>query len=1405
MSDGVIANNVTCSFNVVVIDNQAPAVPVLSDVTGECSATAVAPTTTDNCSGTITGTTSDPLTYTTQGTHVIVWNFDDGNGNSINVNQNVIVDDVTAPAVPVLSDVTGECSATAVAPTTTDNCSGTITGTTSDPLTYTTQGTHVIVWNFDDGNGNSINVNQNVIVDDVTAPAVPVLSDVTGECSATAVAPTTTDNCSGTITGTTSDPLTYTTQGTHVIVWNFDDGNGNSINVNQNVIVDDVTAPAVPVLSDVTGECSATAVAPTTTDNCSGTITGTTSDPLTYTTQGTHVIVWNFDDGNGNSINVNQNVIVDDVTAPAVPVLSDVTGECSATAVAPTTTDNCSGTITGTTSDPLTYTTQGTHVIVWNFDDGNGNSINVNQNVIVDDVTAPAVPVLSDVTGECSATAVAPTTTDNCSGTITGTTSDPLTYTTQGTHVIVWNFDDGNGNSINVNQNVIVDDVTAPAVPVLSDVTGECSATAVAPTTTDNCSGTITGTTSDPLTYTTQGTHVIVWNFDDGNGNSINVNQNVIVDDVTAPAVPVLSDVTGECSATAVAPTTTDNCSGTITGTTSDPLTYTTQGTHVIVWNFDDGNGNSINVNQNVIVDDVTAPAVPVLSDVTGECSATAVAPTTTDNCSGTITGTTSDPLTYTTQGTHVIVWNFDDGNGNSINVNQNVIVDDVTAPAVPVLSDVTGECSATAVAPTTTDNCSGTITGTTSDPLTYTTQGTHVIVWNFDDGNGNSINVNQNVIVDDVTAPAVPVLSDVTGECSATAVAPTTTDNCSGTITGTTSDPLTYTTQGTHVIVWNFDDGNGNSINVNQNVIVDDVTAPAVPVLSDVTGECSATAVAPTTTDNCSGTITGTTSDPLTYTTQGTHVIVWNFDDGNGNSINVNQNVIVDDVTAPAVPVLSDVTGECSATAVAPTTTDNCSGTITGTTSDPLTYTTQGTHVIVWNFDDGNGNSINVNQNVIVDDVTAPAVPVLSDVTGECSATAVAPTTTDNCSGTITGTTSDPLTYTTQGTHVIVWNFDDGNGNSINVNQNVIVDDVTAPAVPVLSDVTGECSATAVAPTTTDNCSGTITGTTSDPLTYTTQGTHVIVWNFDDGNGNSINVNQNVIVDDVTAPAVPVLSDVTGECSATAVAPTTTDNCSGTITGTTSDPLTYTTQGTHVIVWNFDDGNGNSINVNQNVIVDDVTAPAVPVLSDVTGECSATAVAPTTTDNCSGTITGTTSDPLTYTTQGTHVIVWNFDDGNGNSINVNQNVIVDDVTAPAVPVLSDVTGECSATAVAPTTTDNCSGTITGTTSDPLTYTTQGTHVIVWNFDDGNGNSINVNQNVIVDDVTAPVLAGGTDGSAESTGVDPSLNAAYITWLNNYAGITATDNCGFAVNELCRRKLECKLMWKYDDCYLYRN
>ena len=95
-----------------------------------------------------------------------------------------------------------------------------------------------------------------------------------------------------------------------------------------------------------------------------------------------------------------------------------------------------------------------------------------------------------------------------------------------------------------------------------------------------------------------------------------------------------------------------------------------------------------------------------------------------------------------------MVTWSFNDGNGQTVTANQTVIIDDTTPPVVPTLANVTGQCSATPTAPTTTDNCAGTITGTTTTVFPITTQGTTVVTWSFNDGNGQTVTANQTVII---------------------------------------------------------------------------------------------------------------------------------------------------------------------------------------------------------------------------------------------------------------------------------------------------------------------------------------------------------------------------------------------------------------------------------------------------------------------------------------------------------------------------------------------------------------------------------------------------------------------------------------------------------------------------------
>ena len=668
------------------------------------------------------------------------------------------------PDIAMLSSLTGECSVAAPTAPTASNCSGTFNGTPNVTFPITTQGTTVVTWTYDDGNGNTSTQTQNVIIADVTAP---LPNAVAGSGSVDIDQPLKTSCMFDFSEVETAQSFQATSS----------DICGAGIElVASGLGVSDITIELYDNLPNMGGVVLASG----TVSAASGTWADVSWSSVSIISGNTYYLVFSGSNPNqcvhGHTGNPYSGGIV--FTSPGYnpvgtfditfrtfsgcsPALADEISECSVTLVAPTATDNCIGSITGTPNVTFPITTQGTTVVTWTYDDGNGNTSTQTQNVVIDDITAPVADVatLSDITSECSVTSLtSPTATDNCAGSITGTHNASLPITTQGTTVVTWTYDDGNGNTSTQTQNVVIDDITAPVADLatLSDITSECSVTSLtSPTATDNCAGSITGTHNASLPITTQGTTVVTWTYDDGNGNTSTQTQNVVIDDITDPVADIatLSDVTSECSVTSLAaPTASDNCAGSITGTHDASLPITTQGTTVVTWTYDDGNGNTTTQTQNVVIDDITGPVADVatLSNITSECSVTSLTgPTASDNCAGSITGTHDASLPITTQGTTVVTWTYDDGNGNTSTQTQNVVITDVTAPVadMAMLSDITSECEvASLTAPTATDNCAGAITGTHNATLPIASSTT--VTWTYDDGNGNISTQNQNVVI---------------------------------------------------------------------------------------------------------------------------------------------------------------------------------------------------------------------------------------------------------------------------------------------------------------------------------------------------------------------------------------------------------------------------------------------------------------------------------------------------------------------------------------------------------------------------------------------------------------------------------------------------------------------------------
>jgi hypothetical protein len=778
---------------------------------------------------------------------------------------------------------------------------------------------------------------------------------------------------------------------------------------------------------------------------------------------------------------------------PKVADLPVITEECSVASIAPPLATGESGQdIQGVPSMTFPIVGVGEYTVVWTYTDGNLNTTTQNQTVKIVDTQAPDVSGLNladiIITG-CSYTLTPmaytyPSVTDNCDGVITGE-PDIAEFHGYGTHTIIWLFKDAHGNEATKQQSVIIDYAADP-VPVessLNDLSGTCTVNVLSyPNARDYCNNIIQGVPYDSdgdiitdLTFSGKGTYTIYWKYTDVSGRVTTQEQKVVVaDNPPVPEIMNLQLLTGECSVQITEdmyPYATDDCSpGQRVKATmqSGQTLYDAAGEYTIVWAYDDGVNGVVTQDQRVKIEDriVPVPNDNALPDIARECGFNvseidqADRPKATDNCSGEITGV-PDEESFTEQGTHTLRWVFTDASGNKSEISQVIIIDDVTKPVpqYPVLETIEVECYVKLEAPIATDNCSGLITGTTEDPVEYDTQGTKIVTWKYDDGNGNITTQEQIVSVMDISNPIpdINILPDVVGGCNViidTDNPPKATDECSGTINGITNSPTLYNIPGKYVVEWEYNDGNGNVMIQEQKVIVGDVFAPVPNVenLPDLHSDCRIVVEKPVATDDCSGIIEGRTFDQLVYERVGEYLITWTYTDDNGNVATQQQRVFVED-NIPPVPEhseLPEVVVACSTVLEPPKANDNCAGEIVAITSDPISYTKRGDYTVNWVYYDGNGNKVIQQQSVRVTDHIAPIpdLPSLATVTDECSVSLKPPTATDDCDGKIIATTKHDVDIDIQGEYEVEWIYSDESGNTVSQIQKVVINDVTVPRI---------------------------------------------------------------------------------------------------------------------------------------------------------------------------------------------------------------------------------------------------------------------------------------------------------------------------------------------------------------------
>jgi hypothetical protein len=367
----------TCSFTVVVSDNEPPTATCPNAVTVSCAsgfpaANSALVTGSDNCVSFSKNHVGDalPSNYSSPNRYNVVrtYRVTDAAGNSTTCTQTITVYDATQPVFTfVPANLTVQCNSVPAVGTATasDGCGGAVivsyngqtrtNGTCFDTYTLTRQ------WTATDLSGNTKTATQRISVIDTQKPNFTTTpANITVQCSAipTPTAPVATDNCALNPTvvyngqtrtnGACANAYTLTRR------WTASDNCGNTRTISQRITVVDNGKPVLTVPPNVTIACNATPPAvgtPTASDGCTGNVTiaylgqSTVSGacPGSYQIKRT----WRATDVCGNSTAATQTIQVQDNAAPVfTSVPAPVTIACTQSLpplLNPTATDNCGG------------------------------------------------------------------------------------------------------------------------------------------------------------------------------------------------------------------------------------------------------------------------------------------------------------------------------------------------------------------------------------------------------------------------------------------------------------------------------------------------------------------------------------------------------------------------------------------------------------------------------------------------------------------------------------------------------------------------------------------------------------------------------------------------------------------------------------------------------------------------------------------------------------------------------------------------------------------------------------------------------------------------------------------------------------------------------------------------------
>ena len=748
-------NETTKQSTITVVDNVDPALSIQNytielDAAGNATlkASDIVTSTSDNCEIADTTLSKSDFNCANIGTPMNVdVTLSDESGNDVTKQATITVVDNIDPVLIVQNhtlqlDAEGNATLkpTDVVLSTSDNCE--LADTTLSKINFdcTNVGTPITVdVTLSDESGNETTEQVTITVEDHVDPVLSLQNhtlelDASGNASlqTSDVVIATSDNCAVDQTTLSKTDFDCSNIGTPVTIdVTLSDESGNEVTEWSVITVVDKIVPGLHVQNytlelDATGNATleVSDVITSATDNCSVASITLSKTAFDCSNIGTPVTVdATVADESGNNITKQAIVTIVDHVDPVLSVRNhtlqlnaDGDATLQLTDVVIGASDNCELSDTVISQINFDCANIGTPVTVdITLTDASENTVTGQATITVEDNINPEIiSTHNDKTitdeGNCETTLPDYTATliaqDNCDASLTITQFPTAGTIISGQIPVTLTAIDNSGNEADVTFNLYVDDITNPELTVKNFIlqlneqgNATLLASDVVTKATDNCTLADTTLSKSEFNCSNIGTPVQVdVTLYDAIGNEVTKQVTITVEDNIDPVLSVQDHTiyvdengSAKLKLNDVVIDATDNCSIADTTLSQTDFNCSNIGTPVTVdLTLTDESGNEVSVQVTITVEDNIDPEVPVLDDISEECSVTVTVPTTTDNCADVILATTDNPLTYDTQGEYTIIWNFDDGNGNNIDMVQNIFINDVTIPTIECRTDTT-------------------------------------------------------------------------------------------------------------------------------------------------------------------------------------------------------------------------------------------------------------------------------------------------------------------------------------------------------------------------------------------------------------------------------------------------------------------------------------------------------------------------------------------------------------------------------------------------------------------------------------------------------------------------------------------------------------------------------------------